>query len=443
MKLPEITVRRERRARVPVRARYAWPAALAAFGTAWYGSESLRHRREQGQGYQLRGERIDIGDREFLRAAEALTAAPISDGNELDLRINGDEIFPAFLETIEQAKHTINLLTYVYWRGDIAQDVARLLCRRAQEGIEVNVLLDWVGTVKMESSLIHEMRDAGVCVAKFRPLKPYAVRRLNNRTHRKLLIADGRVGMIGGVGIAEEWTGNAQDPEHWRDTHVRVRGPVVRHLQGAFAENWLEATGDALVGDGYLPDLEPIADGGPMQLVRSKAGVGDTNVEALYFLAIESAREKLDLTAAYFAPRPAFVKTLCDAADRGVHVRVLVPGPHIDKEFVRIAGRGAYDELLQCGVEVFEYQPTMLHAKTMCIDDIWSSVGSVNFDNRSFQLHDEATLCVQSERFARELTEQFERDLDVSEAIRPGRWDGRPKAHRAMERALTLVRREL
>ena len=426
-----------------VRARYAWPAALAACGGAWYASESLRHRREQSHGYQLRGERLDVAEREFLRAAEALTSAPISDGNDVELLINGDKIFPAFLQTIEQARRTVSLVTYVYWRGEIAHEVARLLCAKARGGVEVNVLLDWVGTAKMDGALLDQMRDAGVCVAKFRPLRPYAIRRLNNRTHRKLLIADGRVGMTGGLGIAEEWTGDAQDPAHWRDTHVRVRGPVVRHLQGAFAENWLEATGDALVGDGYLPALEPLSAGGPMQLVRSRAGVGDTNVEALYFLAIESAQRRLDLTAAYFSPRPAFLQALCDAADRGVAVRVLVPGPHIDKEFVRVAGRGAYETLLDCGIEVFEYQPTMLHAKTLCIDGAWSSVGSVNFDNRSFQLHDEATLCVQSERFAADLTAQFERDLDVSEAIRPGRWHDRPLRQRAAERALTLVRREL
>jgi cardiolipin synthase len=217
----------------------------------------------------------------------------------------------------------------------------------------------------------------------------------------------------------------------------------VRHLQGAFAENWLEATGDALVGEDYLPALEPVSEGGPMQLVRSRAGVGDTNVEALYFLAIESAGRTLDLTAGYFAPRPAFTQVLCDAAGRGAHVRVLVPGPHIDKEFVRAAGRGAYEALVDCGVEVFEYQPTMLHAKTLCIDGVWASVGSVNFDNRSFQLHDEATLCVQSERFAARLTDQFERDLDAAEAIRPGRWRDRPVHQRAAERVLTLARREL
>jgi cardiolipin synthase len=428
---------------VRVRARYAWPAALAAWGTAWYSSESLRHRREQGTGYRLRGGELNVGDREFLHAAEALTGAPISDGNDVDLLINGDRIFPAFVEAIEGAQTTINLLTYVYWRGEIAHDIAGLLGRRAREGIEVNVLLDSVGTAKMERSLISEMQDAGVSVARFRPLKPYAIRRLNNRTHRKLLIADGRVGLTGGVGIAEEWTGDAQDPDHWRDTHVRVRGPVVRQLQGAFLDNWLEATGDALVGEGYLPDLEPITEGGPMQLVRSAAGVGDTNVEVLYFLAIESAKRTLDLTAAYFSPRPAFIQALCETGSRGVRVRVLVPGPHIDKEFVRVAGRRAYEPLMECGIEIYEYGPTMLHAKTLSIDGVWSSVGSVNFDNRSFQLQDEATLCVQSERFAHELTEQFERDLAVSERIEPKRWDGRPLHHRIAETALGLVRREL
>jgi hypothetical protein len=194
---------------------------------------------------------------------------------------------------------------------------------------------------------------------------------------------------------------------------------VVRGLQGAFAENWLEATGDALVGDDYLPPLDEIPGGWPMQLVRSRSGVGDTNVEALMFLAIESAQETLDLTSAYFVPRPAFINALCEAAQRGVTVRVLVPGTHMDKELVRLAGRRTYEELLSCGVHVFEYCPTMLHAKTLVIDGAWTSVGSVNFDNRSFQQNDEATLCVQSEAFARELTDQFMRDLEVSEEITP------------------------
>ncbi len=422
----------------------AWSGGIAA-ALGWrYASESLRHRREHGdEGYSLHGEALDVCDESFMATAEALTGAPISTGDEVELLINGDEIFPAFLETIEGAKCSINLLTYVYWRGDIATEVAHALCRKAKEGVEVNVLLDAIGTVKMERGVLKELRDSGVRVARFRPLKPYAIRRANNRTHRKILVADGRVGMIGGVGIADEWTGNAEDPDHWRDTHVRIRGPVVRGLQGAFADNWLEATGEVLTGDAYLPPLDRVDGGGPMQVVRSAAGVGDTDVEALYFLAIASARESLDLTAAYFAPRPAFVDALCEAARRGVQVRILVPGPHIDKPFVRMAGRAAYDELLAAGVRIFEYQPTMLHAKTMTVDGAWASVGSVNFDNRSFQLHDEATLCVQSERFVARLTEQFERDLEVSEEISRGRFARRSVPHRAQERALQLVRREL
>jgi cardiolipin synthase len=421
-----------------------WPLGFAAAGLAWYGSESLRHRRESGdEGYELHGADLRVDDPGFMRAAEALTAAAISHGDDAELLINGDQIFPAFLDTIRGAEQTLNLLTYVYWRGDIAREVAHALRDKAAEGVEVNVLLDAAGTLKMERSLLGEMTDAGVTLARFRPLKPYALRRLNNRTHRKLLIADGRVGMIGGVGIAEEWTGNAQDPDHWRDTHVRVHGPVVRGLQGAFAENWLEATGVVLAGSGHLPDLPRPDGGGPMQVVRSSAGVGDTNVEALYFLAIASAHERLDLTAAYFAPRPAFVDALTDAARRGVAVRVLVPGPHIDKEFVRIAGRRVYEELLEAGVRVFEYQPTMLHAKALIVDGVWASVGSVNFDNRSFQQNDEATLCVQSEAFAGRLTAQFERDLEVSEEIDLARWRERPVHHQALERVMQLARREL
>jgi cardiolipin synthase len=433
-------LRPPRRRRV---ARYAWPAALAAGAATRYASESLRHRREQGHGYALHGEGVEVGSHSFLRAAEALTAAPISEGNDVELLINGDRIFPALLETIRGAERSVNLLTYVYWKGEPARDVARALCERAAAGVEVNVLLDWLGSLPMEHGLLDDMRDAGVKVARFRPMKPYAVRRLNNRTHRKVLVVDGRVGMTGGVGIAEEWSGDAQDPDHWRDTHVRVRGPVVRGLQGAFAENWLEATGSTLVGDAYLPDLEPLDGGGPMQVVRSSAGVGDTNAEALAFLAIASARRSLDITNAYFAPRPAFVEALADAAERGVDVRIVVPGPHIDKQFVRLAGRQAYDTLLERGVRIWEYQPTMLHAKTMTVDSAWACVGSVNLDNRSFQLNDEVALGVQSEAFARELTAQFERDLEASEEMRRRRWRRRSLHMRAAERATTLARREI
>jgi cardiolipin synthase len=423
-------------------ARYAWPAGIGAAAIAWYAADSLRHRREGAHGYELRGD-VDVGEPSFLRAAEALTGAPVSYGNDAELLINGDQIFPAYLEGIRQAAETVNLLTYAYWRGDIAIEVADALCEKARAGVECNIVIDAVGAAKMDRALVKKMREAGVRVCYFRPPKPYAVRRLQYRTHRKLLIVDGRVGFTGGVGIAEEWTGDAQDPDHWRDTHVRVRGPVVRGLQGAFAENWLECTGDVLAGDRYLPDLEQVEDGGPMQVMRSSATVGDSNAEALTYLAIAAANRSIELTAAYFVPRPAFTKALVEAAERGVELRILVPGSHIDKEFVRTAGRASYDELIAAGIEIYEYCPTMLHAKCLTVDGIWASVGSVNFDNRSFQLHDEVSLCVQSERFATELHRVFERDLESSERIELGAWRDRPVIQRAREGVTKYARREL
>jgi cardiolipin synthase A/B len=423
-------------------ARYAWPAGIGAAGAAWYAADSLRHRRESGHGYRLRGE-VDVGDASFLRAAESLTGAPVSHGNDAELLINGDQIFPAYLDSIRQAQETVNLLTYAYWRGEIATEVADTLCRKAREGVECNVVLDAVGAAKMDRKLVGKMRDADVQVCFFRPPKPYAVKRLQHRTHRKLLIVDGTTGFTGGVGIAEEWTGDAQDPDHWRDSHVRVRGPVVRGLQGAFAENWLECTGDVLAGDRYLPYIEAIENGGPMQVMRSSATMGDTNAEALVYLALAAAKESIELTSAYFVPRPVFTQALVEAAERGVQLRILVPGSHIDKEFVRTAGRAAYEALLGAGIEIFEYLPTMLHAKTLTVDGIWSSIGSVNFDNRSFQLHDEVTLCVQSEAFAGTLHDAFERDLESSERIDPDLWADRPVTQRARERVTKYARREL
>jgi cardiolipin synthase A/B len=425
-----------------VPARWGWPVGVAAAGLAWYAADSLRHRREGGHGYTLRGE-LDPASEDFMRAAEAVTGAPISWGSDVELLINGDAIFPRYLDAIRGAQRSVCLLTYVYWRGEIAHEVADALCERARAGVECNVIIDAMGGVKMERDIVARMIDAGVRVSRFRPPKPYAARRLANRTHRKILVADGRVGLTGGVGIAEEWTGDAQDPDHWRDTHVRVEGPVVRGLFGAFAENWLEATGEVLVGPEYLPALEETEEGGPMQVVRSSAGVGDTNVEALYYMAIAAAQSSIELTAAYFVPRPAFTEALADAAGRGVRTRVLVPGPRIDKPPVRIAGHASYGRLLDAGVEIYEYEPTMLHAKSLVLDDVWASVGSVNFDNRSFQLHDEATLCVQSRAFAGRLHEQFERDLEVSERFTHERWIERGPLKRAAEASLRVARREL
>ena len=422
--------------------RWACPAAVATAGIGWYAADSLRHRREGAFGYDLEAE-LEVDSPDFVRAAEALTGAPISSGNDAELLINGDRIFPAMLETIRSAERTVTLETYVYWKGDIAGEVADALRERARKGIRCHVILDALGSALMEREVFEGMVRDGVRVVRFRPPKPYAVRRLANRTHRRLLVVDGRVAMTGGVGIAREWTGNADDPDHWRDTHVRVRGPIVRGMQGCFAEHWLEATGEVLGGEDYLPHLEEVDGGGRMQVVRSKSTVGDTNVEALYYLAIASASRSIDLTAAYFVPRPAFTEALAKAARRDVRVRVLVPGAHTDKPLVRAAGQASYEALLEAGVRIFEYSPTMLHAKTMVVDHAWSSVGTVNFDNRSFQLHDEVTLCTWSEHFAGLLGESYEEDLRRSEEIGADEWRRRGIGGRMGAAALKPFRREL
>jgi cardiolipin synthase len=238
---------------------------------------------------------------------------------------------------------------------------------------------------------------------------------------------------IGGVGVADEWTGKAEDPDSFRETHVRVRGPVVRGLVGAFAQDWLDATGEVLSGAGFLAPIPATPDRAAMQLVRSSPRVRDTNAEALYHFAIAAAQKSIDLTPSYLVPSAAFRQALCHAARRGVRVRVVVAGPHTNHVFMKYANRAAYDELLAGGVEIFEFEPTMLHAKTMVVDDVWSSISSINFDNRSFQLLNEATRCVQSTRVASRLTAQFERDLSRSQRIEPDQWGRRGPIERTLE----------
>ena len=390
--------------------------------------------------------RIDYGplDASFLNAMGPLTGADFIAGNHVQTLPNGDGFFPPMLQAIKDAKKTITLESYIWSSGYISNLFIDALTERARAGVKVHVLLDGMGGLKLNRSDRDRLRNAGVQFNIYGREHWWEIKpNINHRTHRKLLIVDGTVGFTGGVGIAEEWTGNAQDPEHWRDTHVRVIGPVVRGLQGAFAENWLECTGDVLAGDRYLPQVEEVEDGGAMQVTRSSATIGDTNAEALLYLALAAAKRSIELTSAYFVPRPAFTDALVEAAERGVEIRILVPGSHIDKEFVRTAGRAAYDALLGAGIEIYEYCPTMLHAKTLTVDGCWSSVGSVNFDNRSFQLHDEVTLCVQSERFAGLLHDVFERDLESSERIEPTAWAARPQTQRAREAVTKYARREL
>src|SRR6266700_2129072 len=418
-------------------------AILGAFGLAGiYAFEAVQYRRTAARGLDLLDPPAP-GSSDFARLVEALTVAQLRQGNRVTVLKNGCEIFPAMLEAIRTARETVDFATYGYWTGSIAPEFADALAERAAAGVVVNVLLDAVGAAKMDPALVERLEAAGATVAWFRPPRWYTLHKLNNRTHRKILVVDGRVGFTGGVGIAEEWTGDCEDPDHWRDTHVQVEGPVVRDLLGGFLDNWAEATGCILSGERHLPDVGGFDDGIQAQVTRSTAQKGSTDAEQLMYGAIACARERIWLTTAYFAPRRAFVDALCDAVRRGVDVRVLSNGPHTDREVVRQAGRRCYEHLLGCGGRIFEYRRTMLHAKVLLVDSHWVTVGSVNFDNRSFALNDELNISFRDPGVVAELEKHFLADLEDTRELNLAAWRARPLAMRARELASALVRREL
>jgi cardiolipin synthase A/B len=417
--------------------------AVAGLGlAAAYAFEAAQYRRTAAKGFDV-VDPPEPGTADFARLVEVLTVAPLRQGNRITILRNGCEIFPAMLDAIREARQTIDFATYVYWTGSIAPEFADALAERATAGVAVNVLLDAVGAAKMDRELVERLEAAGAKVAWFRPPRWYTLHKLNNRTHRKILVVDGRVGFTGGVGIAEEWTGNCEDPGHWRDTHVRVEGPVVRDLLGGFLDNWAEATGAILAGGAHLPDLDGFDDGVQAQVTRSAAEKGSTDAEQLFYSAIVGARSRIWLTTAYFAPRRAFVDALCQAVERGVDVRVVTNGPHIDKEVVRQAGHRSYQRLLDCGVRVFEYQRTMMHAKTLLVDDQWATVGSINFDNRSFALNDELNISFRDPALVATLEKHFLQDLEDARELDVSSWRARPLTARAKEVGGALLRREL
>ncbi|MGE0314135.1 MAG: phosphatidylserine/phosphatidylglycerophosphate/cardiolipin synthase family protein [Lautropia sp.] len=377
-----------------------------------------------------------LTDPQFRREMSVMLGPTILEGNRVDLLQNGDEIFPAMLDAIRGARDTINFETYIYWSGDTGQAFSEALSERARAGVAVSVLADWAGSLKMDTALIDAMRDAGVTFRRFRPLRWYHVGRLNNRTHRKLLIVDGRLGFTGGVGIADQWRGNAEDAAHWRDIHFRIVGPVVGQLQAAFNDNWIKTTGTVLHGARYFPELRPEGTLCAQMFLASPSG-GSENMQLMVLTAIAAATVSIDLQAAYFVPDPLTVEALLAARARDVRIRVMVPGKHIDAESVRFASRTHWPRLLDAGVEIFEFRPTMMHNKLLIVDREMVSVGSTNFDQRSFKLNEEASLNVYDAAFALTMTQVFERDLERAERYDMERWRARTWGERLLE---TLVR---
>jgi cardiolipin synthase A/B len=372
----------------------------------------------------------------FRRTLEGLIGTPATEGNHVDVLRNGDEIFPAMLDAIGAAHRTVDFMTFVYWTGDIARDFADALTDRARAGVRVRILLDAVGARLMDPELIAELEDAGAIVDWFRPPTTWKVWEANHRTHRKILVCDEEVGFTGGVGIAEEWCGDARDETEWRDTHLRVRGPAVDGLRAAFTSDWAEA-GNPLYDERDLFPDQPAVGDVVVQTVTGSAGAGWSDIGTLFDAIIRTAQRQVRLTTAYFVPDERYTESLREAVDRGVDVHVLVPGPHADKRVVQIAGEEEYRPMLDAGVRISCFQPSMLHAKILTADGIVSTVGSANFNHRSLSLDDEANLVMLHRETTELLDRHFAEDLERSVDLDPGRWRDRSTIQKVKEKVVS------
>ena len=384
-----------------------------------------------------------VTDATFLPSA--LPGPTMTSGNRIEILENGVQIFPPMLQAIAAAKKTVNFEAYIFWSGEVGSRFRDALAERAAHGVQVRVLLDAVGSLesKLKASDVEVMTKAGARVEFFHSKKPWDLWVLNHRNHRRVLVVDGVVGFTGGVGFADEWAGNADSPEHWRDTQVRVEGPAVRGLQRAFQENWSETTGEPLVGDEFFPALPP-AGSLSAAVVLSSPLAAISAAARVYAISLAAAAKEIWIANSYFVPDEEATKLLVAAVKRGVDVRLIVPSDEQnDVPATKAAGRAGYGPLLEGGVKIFEYEPTMFHPKTMVVDGIFSTVGSANFDERSFHLNEEVNVFVYDEGFAAEMRERYERDLENCKPYTLEMWKARPLKKRFSEWIAGPFRSEL
>ena len=385
---------------------------------------------------------LAVSDPTFERCMAHLLGPALLDGNRITSLLNGDEIFPAMLAGIRSASVSITFETYIYWSGKVGKEFVDALVERVNSGVRVHVLLDWIGSDRLDAAALSELEEAGVEVERYRPPRWYSLSRMNSRTHRKILVIDGRLGFIGGVGIADQWSGNAQSPEHWRDSHFQLEGPAVADLQAAFADNWMKTRADVFNSADYFPELKPAGES-LAQVFKSSPREGGDSARLMFLLSISAARQRILIANAYFVPDTRTIEALVAALQRGVKVEVIVPGRYIDTKITRRASRSQWGPLLKAGAAIYEYQPTMYHCKVMVIDDRWVSVGSANFDNRSFRLNDEANLNALDEKFADEQARVFEADKQSSRLMTLQEWQRRPWREKIMESLAGLLRSQV
>jgi cardiolipin synthase len=412
-------------------------AALGVFGCVLVGN-LLPERRELQHALP---HTLASWDGQFKTSMGALFGSSNIPGNKVESLVNGNQIFPSMLQAIGDAKNTITFETYIYWSGKIADQFAEALSSKAREGLSVKVLLDWVGSIPMEEGLIRRMQEAGVEVVRFRPIRWHTIDRVNNRTHRKLLIVDGRIGFTGGVGIGDEWNGDARSPGEWRDNHYRLEGPAVSELQAAFAEHWIEATGELLMGDRFFPAIKPAGQNEAQVVVSSTHH--RNSMHLMLMTALAAAEQKVRIGTPYFIPDAITRRQLLQARQRGVEIEIIVPGNQTDARVVQKASRHLWGELLEAGIKIYEFQPTMYHCKLVILDDVWTSVGSTNIDERALRLNDEANINFYDRRFASSQIELFEADLKQSKPYTLEQWRDRSLSQKASDWLASLLRSQI
>jgi cardiolipin synthase len=375
------------------------------------------------------------------RRLEGIIGVPATEGNRLDVLRNGDEIFPAMLKSIDSAKHTIDFLTFVYWKGDIGVEFAQHLAARARDGVRVRVLLDSYGAKSMEHSTLELMKHAGAKVHWFRPIHRFHPGQINHRTHRKVLIVDEATAFTGGVGIADVWRGNASAPNEWRDTHFQLEGPAVDGLRAAFLDNWAETDPEFFNDDIDRFPEQPKPGHAIAQCVRGAAENGWSDIATLFRALLQLAEHRIRITTAYFVPDEELMERLCEASKRGVRIEILLPGPYADKRFVQIAAEADYERLLDAGIRIWNFQPSMLHAKVMTVDGQLANIGSANLNSRSTMLDEEISLVVLDETLVAKLDSQFDEDLERSCEIELGQWSHRSLFERLLEQTSRVFRR--
>jgi cardiolipin synthase len=383
-----------------------------------------------------------LQDEQFIRAMGHLLGPPIISGNKVQAFYNGHEIFPAMLKAISSAQKTITFESYIYWSGHIGELFAEALSKRAQAGVKVHVLIDWLGSRQIEQSYIDRLKKAGVEIEYYHPLRWYNLSRLNNRTHRKILVIDGKIGFTGGVGISDDWDGDGNDPTKWRDSHFMLEGPAVLYLQAAFMDNWLKIRPEVHHDEKYFPKI-PSVGSALAQVFISSPREGSASMQLMYIMAIATAKKVIRISSAYFVPDRLAVEEFIAARKRGVRIQIIVPGPYTDAQIVESASKGLWGELLKAGVEIYEFQPARFHCKVMIVDDLFVSVGSTNFDERSFRLNDEANLNIIDAEFAAHESQTFEKDLAHSKPATLADWEHRPWVEKIDEQLSSLFRSQL